>query len=172
MYDYRPQRRNYYAHITVLWLFLCSAACFITSGFLPKFPVLLQAVGILLLVPAIQLIARYMATQYLYRLRSYEDGNTDLEVYSYRGGDKMQLVCRVGLEEITAATSLCAQNRRAPKGMKRFNYSPDLAPAKALLLSVTNGDGDCEILLCPDRHIEDILRSAAQPQDAKQTENS
>lgn len=170
MYDYRPQRQNYMAHLTVLWLFLCSAGCFIASGFVPKLPAILQAVGVLLLVPAIQLIARYMATQYLYRLRSYEDGKRDLEVYSYRGGDKMQLICRVGLEEITAAKPLSTENRRAPKGIKRYNYSPDMCPAKALVLSVTNEDGDCEVMLCPDQHMSEILQAVALPQSEEKKE--
>lgn len=168
MYDYRPPRKNHTAHLVVLWLFLFSAACFVASGFLPKFPLLLQVTGILLLIPTIQLIARYLATQYLYRLRSYEDGNTDLEVYTYRGGDKMQLVCRIGLEEITAAAPLTKQNRRAPKGMRRYNYSPDMYPPRALVLSVTNADGDCEILLCPDERMQEILCAAAK----KSTENA
>ncbi len=160
MYDYRPQRSNYTAHLVVLWLFLLSAASFISSAFVPKFPALLQSLGLLLLVPAIQLIARYMAVSYLYRLHTLEDGTTDLEVFSYRGGDKMQLVCRVGLYEITGTAAFCKENRRAPKGLHRYNYSPDLSPKAALVLSVTNGDGDCEILLCPDERMREILTSA------------
>ena len=160
MYDYRPPRSNYNAHLVVLWLFLLSAASFISSAFVPKFPALLQSLGLLLLVPAIQLIARYMAVSYLYRLHTLEDGTTDLEVFSYRGGDKMQLVCRVGLYEITGTAALGKENRRAPKGVHRYNYSPDLSPKDALVLSVTNGDGDCEILLCPDEKLQEILVAA------------
>ena len=160
MYDYRPLRKSYAAHLVVLLLFLLSAASFISSAFVPKFPALLQSLGLLLLVPAIQLIARYMAVSYLYRLHTLEDGTTDLEVFSYRGGDKMQLVCRVGLYEITATAALGKENRRAKKGVHRYNYSPDLSPKDALVLCVTNGDGDCEILLCPDERMREILEAA------------
>ena len=144
----------------ILWLFLAAAGCFIASSFLPEFPFVLQCVGLLLLVPAIQLIARYCATRYLYRIATYEDGNVDLDVYAYRGGDKMQLVCRVGLEEITAVAALTKENRRPPRGMRRYGYSPDLFPREALVLSITNADGDCEVLLCPDEHIANILGAA------------
>ena len=76
------------------------------------------------------------------------------------GGDKMQLVARVGLEEITAVTPLTAANARAKRGMHRYNYAPDIRPQDAVVLSITNGDGDCEMLLCPDKRIRDILQSA------------
>jgi hypothetical protein len=160
MYDYRPQRKNCYAQLMILWFFLAAAGCFIASSFLPAFPFILQSVGLLLLVPAIQLIARYCATRYLYRLATYEDGNVDLDVYAYRGGDKMQLVCRVGLEEITGVKALTKENRRAPKGLRRYSYAPDMFPCEALVLSVTNADGDCEVLICPDEHMKNILTSA------------
>ena len=157
MYDYRVERSNYKAHFLVLWLFISSGVCFGVSSVLPPHPVLWQSLGLLLLFPAIQLIARYMASRYLYRIRTYEDGNVDFEVYLYRGGDKMQLVCRVGLEEITAVTELSKENRRAPANIKRYNYAQDLWPARALVLSVSNEDGECEVLICPDRRIEELL---------------
>ena len=159
-YDYRPLRKGYTAHIVVLWLFLLSGACFVCSGFVPRFPALLQCLGVFLLLPAIQLIARYLAVSYLYRLTTLEDGTTDLEIFSYRGGDRMQLVCRVGLYEITASAPLSKENRRAPRGLHRYGYSPDLCPPSALVLSVTNADGDCEILLCPDEKMTEILCAA------------
>ena len=162
MYDYRPPRKNCYAQLMILWLFLAAAGCFIASSFLPDFPFILQSVGLLLLVPAIQLIARYCATRYLYRIATYEDGNVDLDVYAYRGGDKMQLVCRIGLEEITATAALTKDNRRPPRGVRRYGYAPDLFPREALVLSITNADGDCEVLLCPDEHIASILTAQKQ----------
>lgn len=161
MYDYRPNRQNYKAHATVLLLFLCALLLFVGSAFVPGYAVLLQALSLVLLVPAIQLIARYMAVQYLYRLREYEDGNVDLEIYTYRGGNKMQLACRIGMEEITAATPLVDQNRRAPRGMQRFNYCMDLRPQHATVLSVSNADGECELLLTPDQRLSEVFAAAA-----------
>ena len=166
MYDYRPSRQNYKAHVAVLALILCALALFIGSGFLPGYAVVAQSLSLILLVPAIQLISRYLVPQYLYRLREYEDGNVDLEIYTYRGGSKMQLVCRIGMEEITAALPLSAGNARAPKGMRRYNYCRDLAPQSALVLSITNADGDCELLLSPDRHLTDVFAAAASKHTA------
>ena len=74
----------------------------------------------------------------------------------------MQLVARIGLDEITAVTPLCAANRRAPKGMRRYNYAPDIRPSHATVLSLTNGDGDCELLLCPDETLLNALNSAVK----------
>ena len=156
-YDYRPQRKNAKAALLVLCLFVMSGASFAISTLVPPHPVLWQSLGLILLFPAIQLVARYLATRYLYRIRTYEDGDTDLEVFAYRGGNKMQLVCRVGLTEITATAPLGKENRRAPKGIKRYNYAPDLWPDAATVLSVSNADGACEVLLCPDAQIAALL---------------
>ena len=159
-YDYRPIRQNYTAHSLVMLLFVFSGVSFGLSGFFPVVAMPCQVIGVVLLLPAIQLIARYMATRYLYRLHTYEDGRTDLEIFSYRGGDRMQLVCCVGLSEIVGATPLSKENQRAKKGVKRYAYAQDLCPQKALVLSVSNADGECEVLFCPDEHITRVIADA------------
>ena len=157
IYECRPERQNHNAHLLTLLFFLLAAASFAASYFMPRYPAILQAAGLVLLIPAIQLVARYMAVRYLYRLRALDDGTVDLEIYTYRGGTQMQLVCRVGLWEITAAAPLGKENKKPPKGLHRYRYAPDLAPAKALVLSITNGDGDCEVLLSPDEKMTGII---------------
>ena len=167
MYEYRPPRKNITARLLVLGLLLLAVAFFILSAQLPQLSLPFQALGILLLLPIIQLVTRYLVLRHLYRIVPYESGEVDLEVYTYRGGDRMQLVCRVGLEEITAIAPLSAANRRAPRGMRRYNYAPDLRPQEATVLSITNGDGDCEVLLCPDERILHVLQSAVEGRQSK-----
>lgn len=173
MYDYRPTRQNSLAKITVLLLLLASVAAFAGSAFLLQYPFILQSVGLILLLPMIQITARYLVLQYLYRLRTYDDGSVDFEVYSYRGGNRMQLVCRVGLEEVTAAVPLNEANKKPRHGLRRYTYHPDMCPKEALVVSVRNGDGDCELLLCTDKHLTDVFCRAAQnyatPTEEKQT---
>ncbi|MBQ8341243.1 MAG: hypothetical protein IJY22_02560 [Clostridia bacterium] len=156
MYEYKPQRQNSIAYLLIAALFLLALVSFVISAFV-KIAWIPQTVGLLLMVPMIQLVTRYVAGRYLYRICPYEDGNVDLDIYVYRGGANMQLVCRLGLEEITAAASLTDANRKPPKGMKRYNYCPEMFPAKAMVLSITNGDGDCEIVFCPDEKMADIV---------------
>ncbi|MBE6702294.1 MAG: hypothetical protein E7585_02640 [Ruminococcaceae bacterium] len=164
MYEYRPQRKNHIALFLVIGLLLLAAASFVTSAFFEApARTIIQAVGLIAIVPMLQIAARYLITRYLYRLCPYEDGNTDIEVYAYRGGARMQLVCRVGLEEITAATPLSNANRKSPKGIHRYNYAPDIRPVGGLVLSITNGDGDCEVLLCPDERLTEILSTPYTP---------
>ncbi|MBO5327044.1 MAG: hypothetical protein J6A84_02860 [Clostridia bacterium] len=165
MYDYQPPRQNAIARLLTVALFAISAACFVLSSFLPKLAVIPQAVGLVLLVPAIQLTTRYVVTRYLYRLCPYEDGNVDLEIYAYRGGARMQLVCRIGLEEITAAAPLSAENAKPPKGLRRYNYCPDMRPQSATVLSITNRDGDCEIIFCPDEKLTALLQQKSAAAD-------
>ena len=164
MYDYRPVRQNRIALFLVIAFFLIAAASITASAFLePPVRTILQVVGLIFAIPTLQIAARYLLTRYLYRLCPYEDGNTDIEVYAYRGGTKMQLVCRVGLEEITAARPLTDANRKAPKGLRRYNYAPDIRPAEGLVLSISNRDGDCEVLLCPDEYLTNILSTPYTP---------
>ena len=165
-YDYRPIRQNYTAHALTVMLFLLSGVSFGFSTVLPPHSIPWQVLGLSLLLPAIQLIARYMASRYLYRLHTYEDGRTDLEIFLYRGGDKMQMICCVGLDEITAAAPLSRENARAAKGIKRYNYAQDLRPREALVLSLSNADGVCEVLFCPDEYIARVIADAvaARPQ--------
>lgn len=168
MYDYRPPHQNNTAKKVLLCLFAAAAAAFVGSALVPAYPVILQAVGLCLFVPIIQISVRFLLTRYLYRLREREDGGTDFEIYTYRGGAKMQLVCRIGLEEITGAAPLGKENREPPRGVKRYHYCPDLAPKEGIVVSLTNGDGDFELLLSPDDYLERIFRGAAAtlpPQD-------
>jgi hypothetical protein len=158
MYDFHPPRQNAVARLLAVALVALAAASFVVSSFVPKLAVIPQAVGLILLVPAIQIITRYVVSRYLYRICPYEDGNTDLDIYLYRGGARMQLVCRVGLEEITAAKPLTEENKKPPHGLRRYNYCPDIRPQNALVLSITNRDGDCEILLCPDEKMAALLQ--------------
>ena len=157
MYEYKPQRTNGIALYFIALFFAAAIASFVASAFLPVASWIPQTIGLLLMVPMIQLITRYMATRYLYRICPYEDGNVDLDIYAYRGGSQMQLVCRLGLEEITAAKALCDENRKPPKKIKRYNYCPEMFPRNALVLSITNGDGDCEIIFCPDERMAKIV---------------
>ena len=170
MYDYRPPHRNAIARLLALGLFLLAIATFVTASFVqPPFVIICQSLGLVLMVPTIQILTRYVVNRYLYRLCTYEDGNTDIEVYSYRGGARMQLVCRVGLEEITATAPLTDANRKPPNGLRRYNYAPDIRPVDALVLSVSNGDGDCEVLLCPDEKLTAVL-TAPRPTPVLPTE--
>lgn len=157
MYDYKPRRTNAKAKTAVLLCLAASLIAFVGGSMVPKYPSILQCIGLCLLVPVIQITARHLVLQHLYRLREREDGGVDLEIYTYRGGPRMQLVCRVGLCEITAAASLTEANARPPKGIRRYNYHPDLKPATGLVLSITNGDGECELLLSPDEYLTKVL---------------
>lgn len=160
MYEFRPQRGNHTAGKVVFCLFLATAVCLIGSALVPRYPVILQALGLIFLVPIIQITVRYMLSRYLYRLRVNENGEADFEIFLYRGGKQMQLVCRIGLNEITAARELSEENRKPPHKIKRYHYHPDMAPAKGLVLSVTNGDGDCEILISPDDYLTAVFTGA------------
>ena len=162
IYEYKPSRGNGKARIATVLLLLAALIALVGSALVPSYPFILQCVGLCLLIPVIQITARYLVVRYLYRLREREDGTVDFEVFSYRGGARMQLVCRVALAEIKAARPLDAENRAAPHGLRRYTYHPDMLPDTGLVLSVTNYEGDCEILLAPDAYMTDVFARAAE----------
>ncbi|MBE6580394.1 MAG: hypothetical protein E7650_02130 [Ruminococcaceae bacterium] len=157
MYELRPTRTSSRAKLLAAALLLLAVASFAASSLVPQYPALLQCLGLVLLIPLIQITARYLVLQYLYRVRPRDDGGVDLEVFTYRGGARMQLVCRVGLKEIVAVSLLDGENAKPPHGTRRYNYHPDMAPRKGLLLFVENGDGKCEILLAYDQALQQML---------------
>lgn len=172
IYEYKPVQTNNKARLAVFLLLLAAVLAFVGSALVPSYPFILQTVGLCLLLPVIQLTARYLVLRYLYRLREREDGTVDFEIFAYRGGARMQLVCRVALTEITAAAPLDASNKRPPRELRRYGYHPDLAPDTGLLLSVSNYDGSCEILLSPDAHIKEVLTGAAEKNAARAAEDT
>ena len=70
------------------------------------------------------------------------------------------------LAQITAVALLGAENAAPPKQLKRYNYAQDLRPAQATVLSVSNEDGECEILFCPDEYMHRVLEEAVLKKDA------
>ena len=156
-YEYKPKRQNYKANGVVFALVLLAIACLIVAGFVPTYGVLVQSLAIILFVPAIYMTGKYLITRYLYRVRTLEDGSVDLDVYAYRGGSKMQLVGRVGLNEITHVARRDKENRRPAKGMERYSYCADILPEDVMVVSITNEDGDCEIVLAYDDTLYRLL---------------
>lgn len=157
MYECRPSRKSNRAKLLAAALLLLAVTAFAASSLVPQYPSIFQCVGLILLIPLIQITARYLILQYLYRVRMREDGVLDLEVFTYRGGARMQLVCRVGLDELTAVKPLDEENAKPQHGMRRYHYHPDMLPREGLVLSVANGDGACEILLAFDERLFAIL---------------
>ena len=172
MYEYKPVRTNSIAKLLIIAFLLLALLSFAVSAIVPGYAVIPQTVGLILLVPMIQIMTRFVTTRYLYRVQAYGDGNADFEVYSYRGGARMQLVCRVGLEEITAIEPLTPANRKAIKGLRRYNYSPDIRPKNGMILSVTNADGDCQVLICPDDRMTALLTPNAVLDLMQETEQA
>ena len=164
IYDCHPKKENNKAQWALLSLFLLSGASFAISGVTPLPPVAMQIVGLLFLLPGIQLLSRSLVSHYLYRLREREGGRVDLEVYVFRGGKRMQLVCRIGLSEIVGIAPLDRKKNGVAKGCKRYIYVPDLWPDHGTVLSVSNGDGECEVLIYPDERMLQMLgRGASTP---------
>lgn len=162
-YEVCPKRENHKAHYLVLLFFMLAAVLLVVAGFMNRFSVLVQSLAILLLLPAIYITGKFLIMRYLYRVNVNEDGSVDFDVFSYRGGTKMQLICRLYLWEITEVRELCEENRRPAKSVPRYAYCADMSPKRALVLSVNNEDGACEVLISYDEKLAELLKTKQEP---------
>ena len=74
MYDYKPPRTNAKAKLAALFCFAITVIAFVGAAMVPKYPSILQCIGLCFLIPVIQITARYLILQYLYRLKENGDG--------------------------------------------------------------------------------------------------
>ena len=158
-YEVCPKRQNHKAHRLVILFFALAAGLLVLAGFMGRFAVLVQSLAILLLLGPIYLTGKFLNMRYLYRVSVKEDGSIDFDVFSYRGGTKMQLICRLYLWEITDVAELGEANKKPPKNIPRYAYCADMSPERALVLSVNNEDGACEVLISYDEKLAELLKT-------------
>ncbi len=159
MYEIRPPKRNKKAQSLIILFFAGSIALLLLSAVLKGLPFLwvIQLFAILLLVAAVFLITRYLTKGYIYRIA---DG--DLTVTEISSGGKRQLtVCRVALASIEECFEYSGgEGIKKYKGQHKriFDYRPDLAPDKSILLLTNEGGEEAVILLGCDEGLLQVIR--------------
>lgn len=170
MYEYIPPRQNNKAIVISILLFFIGTAAFVAEAFLPEEPWgfrVLEYVFIAIWgatwISLSGITSRYLVLKYLYRLRANEDHGMELEIFTYRRGNRMQLVYRARLSAIAAITPLGKENATPPAGVKRVRFVRDLSPTGAVVLSCEDGDG--EIVLTPDERMLQLMQEAIRKPD-------
>ena len=162
MYEIRPQRTNKKAESLIILFFVGAAALLLLSVPLQGIPFLwvIQLFAVMLLVASVYLVTRYITKGFIYRIEEAE-GGPDLTVTEVASGGRRQItVCRVSLSGICEVTadSDGAELKRLRRGRKKiYDYRPDLAPARSIVLLSEECGEECVILLAYDERLFELL---------------
>lgn len=163
MYEITAARTNKKAQGLILLFFIGAVALLIVTVPLRGMPFLwiIQLFAILLLVGAVFLVTRYMARSYIYGIDESESGRDLYVVEVSSGGRRRVTVCRVSLSSIGSVSVSDGKDEawRALRADKRrlFDYRPDIAPERSILISSDEGGERIGILLGYDEKLEKIL---------------
>lgn len=157
MYEHIPKRTNNKAFIATFVLFAGAAAMFIFSvtftEIKPMWPI--QLAGVIMLIPAVMLVTRYITRSFMYKTEATDRG-TDFTVTEI-AGKRRTVVCRIALASITESrVVLRGKDEKKPKA-RIFDYRPDLLPDKSILIRSNEGGEDIYIFLAYDEALLSIL---------------
>ncbi len=161
MYELRPQRTNKKAESLIILFFVGAAALFLLSVPLKGIPFLwvIQLLAVMLLVASVYLVTRYVTKGFIYRIEEAE-GGADLTVTEVASGGRRQItVCRVSLSGIREAVvdTDGGELKRLRRGQRKiYDYRPDLAPARSIVLLSEECGVECVILLAYDERLLEL----------------
>ncbi len=141
----QPQHQNNTARVLVWVCLLGGVALFVTAGYAPVFPAVLQLAGVALLVAGIMLVGVHQ-TRYVYRI---EPDSRGVEGYDFVVAQvknrRESVVCRLGLADVRAIERQTPENREAVKkkyagqGQTVHSYCVDILPVHSQYVSFDDG---------------------------------
>ena len=164
------RHKNTSAKISALLCLLCGAALFILAGNgMVVFPVVAQALSIILIVVAIYIASAYLLREYTYSIeptaRVSEDNNVsnnhDIIIFE-RKSNKQVKVCHIELNDVTKINVIDPKNRKAiqseRKNMKRYTYDTRFAASMQVEISAVIDDEDYSIIISYDEELLEALK--------------
>lgn len=146
---YIPKKTPTARRLSFLFLitgfFLMAMSSFLLS------PAIFQLIAVLLLVAGLQILVRYMLSDYRYIIDDRDDGASDLIVCKRQGKKDVKL-CHVSIFCIEAVKP----RQSGEKADRRYNYvqNPD---AKAYSVLFSDGDRRCEVIIECDGSFADAI---------------
>lgn len=165
-YEWIAQKSNKTARNLVTVLLVGAFALMIIPTAIQTLPFrwVIQLIALCLMTAGIFMTTRYLTKMFIYRI--VDDGNgLDLTVTEASSNGKRQItVCRVGLSGIRQQVILSSaeeeKKERAllkQRQIKRFDYRPDLFPAKSLLVIVEEGGEELALFLAYEEQLASWL---------------
>ena len=139
-------------------LAVTAAAIYLT---LTTYRSIVGLVCLVLLVGAIYIYNRYMATKYYYDVM-VDTAGTPLFVVRSVVGKRATTLCRVELSSIIGITTLTAEerkNHKTPDGFVKYFYSPTMSPDRITLITVSSRYERAEISIEASDELVQLLTS-------------
>lgn len=142
-------------------LFTSGGICLaLISTFLPKYSGLVAICGVVLLVSAITVFSKYIASVYYYDI-TFDYNGTPVFVVRQITGNRESTLCRIDIADIVSVERESAKERRAhktPIGYVKYNYSPTLWPKETSRLIVEGKYEKSEIIIENKLYAEHLAR--------------
>ena len=109
------------------------------------YKVVFQLIAAALIVTGIQLLVRFVLSDFRYIIDDRDDGSAELFIYK-KQGRRDELVCRISLSRVT---EFYERGTKKHDANMRYNYTQNLF-AKGYSLIFADGDKNTEIIIEPD----------------------
>ena len=154
------QPSNNYARL-IFSVFTSGGICLaLLSTFIPRFKGGVAICGVVLLVMAIAVFSKYIASVYYYDI-TFDDNRTPVFIVRQITGKRESTLCRIDIADIVSVEHESLKERRkhkTPMGFIKYNYSPTLAPKKTSRLTVEGRYEKAEIIIENELYAERLAR--------------
>ncbi len=140
---YQPTKDKKAKRLSLLFI-LTGIVLTALSSILP-YRGIFQLIAVALVIIGVQLLVRYVLTDFLYRIEDREDGTSDFVVFKKQGKNDVK-VCHVSLSN---TLEVYRRTDKKPPCDTRFNYAQNLTDALTVLYH-KDGEKRIEILIEPN----------------------
>ncbi len=114
------------------------------SSILP-YSAIFQIVAVILVGVGIQLLVRYVLSEFIYFIEDLENGSSELVIIKKQGSREVK-VCHISLSSVV---EIFPKGAKKVKSDNRFNYSQNLTDNARVMLT-SDGNKTVEIIIEPD----------------------
>lgn len=159
MYEYTPEGNKKVGLTVTAVCFLSTAILFMPNTLDLWVSTLLRSVGLWLFLCGFLVLERFVLTAFHYRIEFTGDGVFDLVITESRL-KKQRTVCRVSSKDFISVKRVEKGTKTREKGVRRYNYRPDLVSKERFLLTLNDGDGRATVDFSPDKQILKFINGA------------
>ena len=158
---YIPQMQGRAKHLSLLFTLTGFVLAMISEIF--PYKSIFQLIALGLIVVGVQLLVRYVLTDFRYILDDKDDGTSDLIIYK-RQGKREAKVCHVNMANVI---DIFKKGEKQVPSNNRFNYCRNLTD-EAWVILLRDGEKTTEVLIEPDAAFLGALQARAGTGEAGQ----
>lgn len=158
MYTHSPKPNRAPGIISAAICFFAAFALFVPFPVGDAVLMFMRGIGLWLFFGGYAIADRFVFTSFSYYLEENEDvpGQCDFTVVAVKY-KKRRVVCRISVDQIIEIKEKKRGDKR-PRGVKKYNYCPDLAGKNRYILHVEDDD-EAFISFSPDETMVNIIKN-------------